>query len=93
MLLLVALQMAFSPSAILPLAVGPTASIEATTRAVHRCGAKHLRFDPLDEQRAMLLIGKHETRAVMRCAKRWMKVHRDTMHYEPLVDADGRPYS
>ena len=90
MLILVALQMAFSANAKLPLAVGPTASIEATTRAARRCGAKDLRFDPLDEDRAMLLIGEQERQRVIRCTTRWMKVHK-TMHYESLTGGDGKP--
>ena len=91
MLILMALQMAFSANARMPLAVGPTASIEATTRAAHRCGAKDLRFDPLDEHRAMLLIGEHETPTVICCTTRWMRAHRETMRYEPVMGGDGKP--
>jgi len=84
--ILIALAAAFAvPDT--PLAIGESASVEAVTRAARRCGMRALRFDPLDPERAMLLIGRKNSPRSVDCARAWMKRNRERLRLEPLLNA------
>src|SRR5690348_248068 len=68
----------------IPIAVGPTASVEAATRAARECGMTDIRFDPLDRERAMLLMGGANSEQALHCTLRWIHEHAREMQFEEL---------
>jgi hypothetical protein len=70
-----------------PLAIGESASVEAVTRAAQRCGMQALRFDPLDPERAMLLMGRKNSPRSLECTRAWMKRNRERLRLESLYNA------
>ncbi|CAM3150127.1 hypothetical protein SPAN111604_06795 [Sphingomonas antarctica] len=51
---------------------GSNASAAEATQAARRCRAKDIRHDPLDDREAMLVIGRHNTKAAVECTISWL---------------------
>jgi hypothetical protein len=74
-----------------PVALGPTKSVAAATRAARTCGMRDIRFDPLDGKRAVLLMGNGNSLRSVDCTSGWIHRHWSKMRFEPLfVGNEGR---
>jgi hypothetical protein len=45
---------------------------------------RHIRFDPLDDQRAVLLMGRNNSIRSVDCTLRWLQRHTHALRFENL---------
>ena len=71
-----------------PIARGSYASVEAVGHAARACGMRDIRFDPLDDKRAILLVGKKVSHRALRCTFNWMQRYEEALKLEPLFEGN-----